>query len=466
MRVLFVSAAAAVLFAIILAMTAGLPRAQGPGTRSELLAIPVTVELGGDTTRVVASDQSFTFLAANAPAERERAFFFGNRLFNTKWAEYPASVKAFDGLGPLFNRNSCSGCHVRDGRGRPPESVGDPMDSMLVRLSAPDGSPHPAYGDQLNDRAIQGMRPEGRAIIAYDEIAGRYGDGTFYSLLKPRIAFQDLAYGPLDGALTSARVAPAMIGLGLLEAVPASTLEGLADPEDADGDGISGRINRLTDAGGAVAIGRFGWKANVTTLAAQAAGAAVGDIGITTTMLPDQNCTSVETDCRAVPAQSDPEMSDSFFERLVTYTRTLAVPRARAADDATFQVGLKTFAAMGCAACHMPTLTTGGDAALAELRNQTFHPFTDLLLHDMGEGLADGRPDHSATGSEWRTAPLWGIGLIERVNGHDRLLHDGRARGIAEAILWHGGEAQRAREVFRSAPKIERDALIAFLKSL
>jgi CxxC motif-containing protein (DUF1111 family) len=164
--------------------------------------------------------------------------------------------------------------------------------------------------------------------------------------------------------------------------------------------------------------------------------------------------------------ETEPEMSDSFLERLVTYMQTLAVPRARPKDDATFQAGLATFTAMGCAGCHMPTLTTDDGAALPELRNQTFHPFTDLLLHDMGEGLVDNRPDGSATGREWRTPPLWGIGLIETVNGHDRLLHDGRARGFAEAILWHGGEAEAAREAFRTAPAAERAALLEFLRSL
>lgn len=463
------------LFLIIAAVLAGAfalvsfdgRGAVGGGVREELLATPVTIDLGGDTTRIVASDKAFTFLAENAPPERQRAFFFGNRLFNTNWAEYPASVKAFDGLGPTFNRNSCSGCHVRDGRGRPPEKAGDPMESMLVRLSmVVSNAPHPNYGDQLNDRAILGVKPEGRAIIDETDLAGTYGDGTHYTLQAPHVRFADLTLGPLPGILMSPRVAPAVVGLGLLETVPDATLLALADPDDTDSDGISGRVNNLTDRAGRPAIGRFGWKANVPTLAEQAAGAANGDIGITTLLFPSQNCSQAQPDCLAAAAQADPEMSDSFFERLVTYMRTLAVPQARPKDDATFQAGLKTFADLGCASCHMPTLKTGADAPLPELANQTFHPFTDLLLHDMGEGLADHRPDRAATGTEWRTPPLWGLGLVERVNGHDRLLHDGRARGYAEAILWHSGEAEKAKEAFRTAPSAERDALIAFLKSL
>ena len=457
------------LAAIAPALAIGLvvSAAQPLNIREALMAVPVSPELGGDATIIAGDDLAFGHIAPNAPPERERVFLFGNRLFNTEWAVYPGPEAAFDGLGPTFNRNSCSGCHVRDGRGRPPENVGDPMDSMLVRLSLPTSNmPHPNYGDQLNDRAIRGVTPEGRAVIEYEEIEGAYGDGTQYTLLKPRIRFVEVNFGSLDGVLTSARVAPAVIGLGLLESVPEAMLEALADPDDADGDGISGRINRLTDYAGNPAVGRFGWKANVPSVAEQTAGAAIGDIGITTALFPDQNCSAAQSDCLNAPAEVESEMSDSFFGRLVTYMQTLAVPRARPKDDASFQAGLAAFATMGCAACHMPTLTTGDDAPLPELRNQTFHPFTDLLIHDMGEGLADHRPDGGATGREWRTPPLWGIGLIETVNGHDRLLHDGRARGLAEAILWHGGEAEAAKEAFRTAPEAERAALIAFLESL
>jgi CxxC motif-containing protein (DUF1111 family) len=439
-------------------------------TRAGLLAVPVTAALGGDTTRVAAADTAFTFLAANAPAGRSRAFSFGNRIFNTKWAQYPASVQSFDGLGPVFNRNSCSGCHVRDGRGRPP-APGEPMESMLVRLSVKDASgaavPHPAYGDQFNDAAILGVKPEGELTIRETEaVAGAYADGTPYHLIRVEPKFSDLAYGPLDGAMLSPRVAPAVFGLGLLEAVPDSTLQALADPDDADGDGISGRVNRLVDHFGKPAIGRFGWKANVATIAEQSAGAALGDIGLTTSLFPKQNCLPAQADCLNAKGETEPELSDSFFDRLVTYMRTLAVPEARIGKPSNFENGLKLFAGMGCAACHMPTLRTGAEAALPELAGQTFHPFTDLLLHDMGGALADGRPDGNASGTEWRTPPLWGSGLVPRVNGHDRLLHDGRARGVAEAILWHGGEAEKAKEAFRTAPAADRSALIAFLNSL
>jgi CxxC motif-containing protein (DUF1111 family) len=341
--------------------------------------------------------------------------------------------------------------------------AGGVMESMLVRLSADGGGPLADYGDQLNDRALVGVAPEGRAVISYDEIAGAYGDGTPYTLVRPRLAFADVAFGPLDGALTSPRVAPAVIGLGLLEAVPETTLAALADPDDADGDGISGRINRLDTDG---TIGRFGWKANAADLRHQSAAAAIGDMGLTTSLFPEQNCPPAQAACRAADAEDGPEISDAFLDRIVTAMRAVAVPAQRNADDPEVIAGLAAFRRFGCDGCHIPTLVTDRNATLPELRDQTFHPFTDLLLHDMGEGLADGRPDHDASGTEWRTPPLWGLGLVPVVNGHDRLLHDGRARGFAEAILWHGGEAEAAKEAFRNAPRDERDALVAFLASL
>ena len=445
-----------------------------PSLREMLLAIPLTDQLGGDGTRPIFNDDAFVFQTPNSPKRHQRPFSFGNRLFNTNWVEAPGSVKAFDGLGPMFNRVSCSGCHTKDGRGRPPENNQGPMDSMLFRISIPGNTanggvmPHPAYGDQISERAILHVEPEGRAEISYTELPSTYGDGEKFSLRQPHYAISDLKYGDLGkNIMISPRVAPAMIGLGLLQEVPDETLLALADPDDADGDGISGRTNEVWDSlAGKKSLGRFGWKANQPNLRQQNAGAAVGDIGIATSMADGQNCTAAQADCVKAINGGAPEMSDEFLDKLTLYTMTIAVPAQRKAHDPAIRQGEELFRAMGCASCHMPTLQTESVKDFPELENQTFHPFTDLLLHDMGEGLADNRPDFEATGREWRTPPLWGLGLIPVVNKHELLLHDGRARGAAEAILWHGGEAEKSREAFRSAAKPERDALIAFLNSL
>ncbi len=442
--------------------------------RDMLLAIPLTKFLGGEGTRPVSSDAAFSFQTPNSSKQHQRPFSFGNRLFNTNWVEAPGSVKSFDGLGPMFNRVSCDGCHTKDGRGRPPENGQGPMDSMLLRISIPGKGenggvmPHPVYGDQLSERAILHVAPEGHAQISYTEKPGTYTDGEASSLREPHYAITDLGYGEIGkDIMISPRVAPAMIGLGLLQSVPDATLVALADPDDSDGDGISGRPNMVWDVvQKKTVLGRFGWKANQPNLRQQNAGAAVGDIGIATSLAGGQNCTPAQKDCVAAIDGGEPEMSDEFLDKLTLYTMTLAVPAQRNETAANVRHGEELFRSMGCAACHMPTLQSGVVENFPELSNQTFHPFTDLLLHDMGKGLADNRPDFEATGQEWRTTPLWGLGLIPTVSNHDLLLHDGRARGVAEAILWHGGEAEKAREAFREAAKPERDALIAFLNSL
>ena len=359
--------------------------------------------LGGDTTRALDGKTAFTFPAANIRAEHQRDFFFGNRLFNTNWVIAPASVKSFDGLGPYFNRVSCSGCHTQDGRGRPPLEAGEKLTSMLIRLSVPDAdspngaAPHPAYGGQLSEDAIPGVAPEGRTEITYETVKGAYGDGGAYELLKPSYSFTDLAFGELGkDVMISPRVAPQVIGLGLLEAVPEEALDALSDPDDKDGDGISGRPNRVPDPlTGSTVIGRFGWKANEPNLAAQNAGAAFGDIGLTNPLHPQENCLASQAACLAAKKAPEIDLSQKFLDKLNLYTRLIAVPAQRDADDPQVIKGAALFTAFGCAACHVPTLKTGA-ALLPELENQTFHPFTDLLLHDMGEGLADGRPDFEA----------------------------------------------------------------------
>lgn len=429
---------------------------------------------GGDTTVFDETRAAFSLPAANLHGERRDTFFVGNAVFNRGWVTAVASVADFDGLGPLFNAASCSGCHFKDGRGRPPIDADEAFLSMLIRLSVPGRGAHgepvdePTYGGQLQGAAILGIVPEGLARVAYDEVPGAFADGMPYSLRRPTYRIERLGYGPLaPDAMLSPRTAPFLIGLGLLEAVPASTIVALADPDDGDGDGISGRPNHVWDVERqSTVLGRFGWKANQPSLRQQNAGAFVGDMGITSSIFPSEGCTAVEKTCAEASTGPTPQLASALLDDVVFYTRTLAVPARRIVADPVVRRGRALFDGAGCARCHVATLSTGDLDGFPELSRQTIHPYTDLLLHDMGPELADNRPDFEATGTEWRTPPLWGIGLVHTVNRHDLLLHDGRARGLAEAILWHGGEAQRARETFRSMAQDDRDAVIRFLESL
>ena len=437
---------------------------------------------GGETTATNVTRNAFSFSARNLTNEQRRRFEVGDSFFEQNWVTAPASTEARDGLGPTFNAQSCSSCHALDGRGRPPFADDDPERGLLLRLSlpeqfrdlyapgtlaAPRGAPlpDPVYGGQLQDRAIQRVQPEGRIVITYVEIHGQYADGTTYTLLKPSYAIADPAFGePHPELLISPRVAPSVFGMGLLEAIPLDVLEQLADPQDADGDGVSGRIHMIWNPDtGQFDVGRFGWKATVPSVLRQSANAFLGDIGITSSIHREQNCPQAQTACAAAITGGDPEVSDDRLEAVVFYTQTLAVPAARGYRER--KDGAELFFAAGCHRCHIPKLTTGTHEIEA-LSGQVILPYTDLLLHDMGPELSDDRPVRDASGSEWRTAPLWGIGLIEAVNGHNRLMHDGRARGVAEAILWHGGEAESSREAFRNMSAEDRQALIDFINSL
>jgi CxxC motif-containing protein (DUF1111 family) len=411
--------------------------------------------------------------ARNLPLDQRTAFFTGNALFNRDWVMAGSSTSGSDGLGPVFNARSCSSCHFRDGRGAPPMTPDESFIGLLFRLSIPgetaEGAPlgDPNYGTQLNQAAILRVPSEGRAAVTYEEIPGTYADGNAYSLRRPLYTFPQLAFGPLaNEILVSPRTAPFLIGLGLLEAVDEQTILSRVDPDDADGDGISGRANQAWDVKQQVrTLGRFGWKANVPTLEQQNSGAFNGDIGVTSPLFPSQNCTPVQTECLTSPSGGDPEADQLKIDRVTFYSRFLAVPARRDVGDPEVLRGEQLFRDIGCASCHTTTLVTSADAE-APLAAQRIHPYTDLLLHDMGDDLADGRPDFDADGREWRTPPLWGVGLIGTVNGHDRLMHDGRARGFAEAVLWHGGEGAESREAFRNLPRDERAALIRFLESL
>ncbi len=443
----------------------------GQGDRVPLAELLAT-DLGGETTRAVVNQNAFGLPAKALPGDLRADFEVGDSFFTQPWVIGPASTTNRDGLGPTFNATACASCHVLDGRAEPPTDEHPDTPGLLLRLSVAGAdanggpAPHPVYGGQLQDRSIPGVPAEGRIGITYEDVPGAFDDGTEFTLRKPIYRIADPAFGdPGPDLRISPRIAPVIVGMGLLEAVPEATVQAAADPSDRDRDGISGRINTVWDENEQRrALGRFGWKANVATVRQQTAGAFSGDLGITSPVLPDADCPAGQAACLGAPNSGNPEIGDSTFDKVVFYTRVLAVPAARDEGDTKVRAGAKVFADAGCASCHTPTLRTG-DSDIAALANQTIHPFTDLLLHDLGPGLADDRSDFEASGSEWRTAPLWGIGLVSKINGHTRFLHDGRARSIMEAILWHGGEADNARRNVLASTAEQRETLVAYLES-
>ncbi|MEJ7929819.1 di-heme oxidoredictase family protein [Ramlibacter sp. AN1015] len=441
---------------------------------------------GGATTVVATGKNAFSFPAANlADAERTR-FVIGNSFFKRNWVEAPSSTRARDGLGPHFIARSCGACHTLDGRGAPPQLLNGVNDTqplaLLLRLSIPgDADPHlgvrpePTYGDQFTNAAVRGVQPEGEVELRETLVHGRFADGSRYTLRKPAFGLRALAHGPLHPQVQlSARIAPQIIGMGLLEAIPEGEILANARAQADTPGPVKGTPNRVWDAAAQkTMLGRFGWKANVATVLHQTAAAFNADMGITSSLFPREACTAVQKDCLSAPRGGDggrPEIDDKTLEDVAFYSATIAPPARRAPDDAQVRAGQALFARAQCAACHRPEYVTasGPFARLASkaLQGQRIFPYTDLLLHDMGEALADGRPDFLANGRQWKTPPLWGLGLLREVNGHQRLLHDGRADGVLEAILWHGGEAEDSRRTVLEMTRAERDALVKFVESL
>ncbi|WP_229203343.1 di-heme oxidoreductase family protein [Dyadobacter jejuensis] len=410
----------------------------------------------------------------NLNSDEVTRFVIGNSFNRNNWVTAPSSTSARDGLGPLFNATSCSSCHLLDGRGKPTDDNGAINQALLFRLSVPGVGPHggpmphPIYGDQFSPRAIAGVLAEGDVTVTYTNITGSYPDGTPYSLQKPTYSFKNLNYGDISDAMVSPRIAPVMAGVGLLEAVSDADILSRVDENDTNADGISGKANYVWDAQlQRKVLGKFGWKANQPTVAQQVGGAFSGDMGITSSMFPTENISPNQLGrLGALPNGGEPEIEDAIFDDVVFYIKTLAVPARRDWKNETIVEGKKLFMTAQCNGCHVASLTTGSSSDMTLLNKQAIKPYTDLLLHDMGDGLADGRPDFDATGSEWRTAPLWGIGLVQAVNKHTQFLHDGRARNIEEAILWHGGEAEKSKTAFMNLNKTQRASVIAFINSL
>ena len=454
---------------------------------------------GGGATTVRARDNAdaFSLVSANASFERELLFTLGNGFFTKMWVSSPSSTLVSDGLGPLFNARSCQSCHIKDGRGHPPENATDNDVSIFLRVSVPvtgtqdmseieaylhsidpdtqRSAPHPVYGGQMQDEGVLGHVAEYDFEVSYEDIEVPLSDGEAASLRAPSYTAGNLGYGPLsDDTMLSPRVTQQMIGLGLLEAIPVADILAQEDPDDANGDGISGRAQFVwSDETDQIMLGRFGHKAGKPTVREQSAAAFAGDIDISTPIFPapSGDCTSAQTDCIAAP--NGTSGTDEGFEidteglDLVTfYARNLAVPARRNVDDPQVLRGKEVFYQSGCTSCHTPKYVTERLVDQPEQSFQLIWPHTDLLLHDMGEGLADHRPEGRANGYEWRTPPLWGIGMTETVSGHTYFLHDGRARSLLEAVLWHGGEAQAARNSVVDLPATDRAALITYLESL
>ncbi len=407
-------------------------------------------------------------------------FKVGRTFFHTSWITAPSSTQAVDGLGPLFNANSCNSCHIEDGRGRTPFSATEQLSSVLIRISIAGQDPHggpnpdPDLGLQLRNNSILKATPDAQVYVIYTDKIVTYPDGSTDTLRVPAYQFQNLRNGHPVDFMYSPRIAPQLVGMGLLQAIPEQTLLSYADPDDVNNDGISGKANYVWSATQQqTVLGRFGGKAYEPDVRQQVAGAFSGDIGITTPVFPDANLYGLEqTLFGSLPNGSDsigePELPEPYFTNTVFYTEALAVPQRRNWTDATVQRGKSIFVQLACSKCHIPQLQTGPFSDVPLLSNQTIHPYTDLLLHDMGPDLADGRSDYLATGSEWRTPPLWGIGLVSLVNNNNGmfLLHDGRARTIEEAILWHGGEAEKSKDAFVKLPKADIDALVKFINDL
>ena len=428
--------------------------------------LPQETWLGGRTTLPYQysnePEHRFKQMAGNITPENGEAFMLGRRLHHTDFqigahseAGNPVFTAQMNKVGPKFVAQSCVACHVNNGRSLLP-AVGATIDRAVVKVGASaDGTPHPLLGDQLQPYAVGGTPEAGVKLARFTETTGAYGDGTAYTLRKPVLEFSGVI-----PSFHSLRVAPQLIGLGLLEAVSESAVLALADPSDLNADGISGRVNYVPDPNNSLILrlGRFTPKANQSMVVHQIAYAFNHDMGVASALFP-------VFDGETSAATS--EITATELDQMSRYVALLGVGAQRNFLDPEVVRGKQLFTSASCVACHAPSFSTSAYHPMAELRSQTIHPYTDLLLHDMGPELADNMDEEGgATGAEWRTAPLWNIGLSAGVSGGEGYLHDGRARTIAEAILWHGGEATASKEKFRTMSASDRAAILLFLRSL
>ena len=444
------------------------------------------------------SDRSFVQVGRNVDRKQELLFWTGFSLFRDPWVISPSSTKDRDGLGPLFNTRSCISCHLSGGKGPAPEEGNSKPTALVIRFgSGVDGLfSDPVYGDQLQPRASaithSSIEPdllgEAKLQLGYQEVYGEYADGSTYILRQPTYQLTDLAYGGLDKrTVLSPRFSPVIYGVGLLDAISEQDLLAQEDIYDANQDGISAKYNRVPIAPSShntadfhnsvenikgthrAGIGRFGHKAKHPSLHQQVAAAFRDDIGITNTSFGTESCSAGQPNCQAasvIGGHQSVEIPDKLLDLVTQFNQLIAVPPARNLDSATAQQGRELFYKIGCESCHTASYTTDAEYPHKSLANQTIWPYTDLALHDMGAGLADGVNEYAANSTEWRTPPLWGIGARKNIRSENLYLHDGRAKTVAAAILWHGGEAQISQQNFIQLNKQQRNALLAFLDAI
>lgn len=482
------------------------------GNSHDLIAPAVNTEEnfpGGEASVSYKPFASFQLPAANIANNLRPNFHAGKALANQPWVKAPATTNARDGLGPIYNARSCLACHIKGGKGFIPADNKTPLTSTLVRLSIlPEFStldavektkklkgsgniPHPVYGDQIQSQSISlahqlrhsqkpealkhDVSPEAYIHINWKEkiftYPDQHPDQHKIRLRAPELDFKYLGYGDLDqGTVFSLRVAPMIHGMGLISLISDEDIIALSDENDSNQDGISGRPNRVWNVETKqTELGRFGLKANKPTLEMIVAGAFANDLGITNSLESNQPCTDLQPTCLGMPNgndEEDVELPDHLLKLVVNFNRNLAPVKRRKPNNQEVLAGRDLFYQSGCHQCHNPSFTTQESSEFPHLSKQVIWPYSDFLLHDMGPDLADGRSDFLATGNEWRTPPLWGIGLLSQVNGMSTLLHDGRARTVEEAIVWHGGEAEPAKNRFIHLAKEDRDRLIQFVNSL
>ena len=434
-----------------------------------LLDLNERIKAGGETT--IYSENSFAYgtPAPNLTDAEDDLHAIGDQAFDIKFVS--SATSPYRGLGPIYNSNSCISCHPGEGRASFPTDLTISR-GFFMRVSLPGADAHggpvpvPGFGTQVQNRSLTGFQPEGRFHVSFTDSIVTFRDGTKVTLKVPHYNLTGVSATPPANILISPRTSMPIYGLGLLENIPEADILAKEDINDSNGDGISGKANRVWDeANQRMGLGRFGWKANTATLLDEAAGSFSGDLGVTNPYhgymveIGKGQAHSYDNE------NDEPEMSKDLVDATTFYLQTLAVPAMRNANKKSVRYGAYIFEGIGCAACHTPKQRTL-NAPTRALANQTFYPYTDMLLHDMGAALADRRPDFLANGYEWRTRPLWGIGLQNLVSGHTNFLHDGRAKNITEAILWHGGESERSKKIFLKLTKKEREDLLEFLNSI